>query len=91
MHEKKEYTGGDSKPHTLHAALSALISVDWARFQSLYTLSLLKHETVFSMGAEARELTQLTRGSLRRHELKHVVHYAQVNRKNLYFLCSEHA
>ena len=36
----------------------------------------LKHETFFSMGAEARELTQLTRGSLRRHELKHVIHYA---------------
>ena len=41
MHGKKKYTGGDSNPHTLHAELSALISVDWARFQSLYILSLI--------------------------------------------------
>ena len=30
----------------------------------------------FSVGVEARELTQLIRGSLRWHELRHVVHYA---------------
>ena len=31
-----------SKPYMLHVALSALIGVNWARFQSLYVLSLIR-------------------------------------------------
>ena len=38
---KKNVQRGDSNPYTLHVALSALISVDWARFKSLYKLSLV--------------------------------------------------